>query len=166
MHLKREEYHGGSFNGNDSRKLLKNISILEEIAPPSVRSFVDAMKTFNEVVQSCYGNELSPNYKDKITKFRKCYMKLKINVTPKIHAVFHHIIEFCEMKKLGLGPWSEHTAELVHHYFKTVWSNFNVRDINHPENIKWRLTLSSCIIVSICNTKFTLYTVYDFKIYA
>ena len=63
-------------------------------------------------------------------------MKLKINVTPKIHAGFHHIIEFCQMKKLELGPWSEQTAESVHHDFKTVWSNFNVRDINHPEYAK------------------------------
>ena len=29
MYIKREDYHGGSFNGNDSRKLLKNVSVLE-----------------------------------------------------------------------------------------------------------------------------------------
>ena len=30
LNIKREEYHGGSFNGNDSRKLLKNINLFEE----------------------------------------------------------------------------------------------------------------------------------------
>ena len=34
LHLKREDYHGGLFNGNNCRKLLKNLSILEGIAPP------------------------------------------------------------------------------------------------------------------------------------
>ena len=57
LHIKREEYHVGSFNGNDCRKLLKNINILEQIAPsPSVKikAFIDAFKAFNDVVTSCY----------------------------------------------------------------------------------------------------------------
>ena len=39
--------------------------------------------------------------------------KLEISVTPKVHAVFFHVQEFCELTKMGLGPWSEQTSESV-----------------------------------------------------
>ena len=58
LHVKREEYHGGLFNGNDSRKLLKNVRVLEEIAPPQARGFVNTFQAFNKVVEACYGLEL------------------------------------------------------------------------------------------------------------
>ena len=133
LHLKREDYHGGLFNGNDCRKLLKNVSILEEIAPPKSVEFVTTFKAFNKVVEACYGRYLSPNFKEMIEHFRKCFIKLNIAITPKVHAVFYHIAEFCEKKNMGLAPWSEQTAESLHHDFKTIWENFKVRDISHPE---------------------------------
>ena len=74
LHIKREEYHGGSFNGNDCHKLLKNTNILEQIAPsPSVKvkACVDAFKAFNGVVTSCYNNVLSSDYQQNINQFKK-----------------------------------------------------------------------------------------------
>ena len=97
LNIKREEYHGGKFNGNDSRKLIKNLSVLKEIAPtPSLRiqDFIATYDAFNDVVTACYGKNLATNYIDKINTFRQAYRKLRINVTPKVHAVFHHIPSF------------------------------------------------------------------------
>ena len=34
---------------------------------------------------------------------------------------------------MGLAPWSEQTAESLLRDFKTIWENFEVRDISHPE---------------------------------
>ena len=134
LNIKREEYHGGSFNGNDSRKLLKNIAILEELTPPSnVQIFIDTLKAFDEVVISCYRENLISNYKEKISVFRKYYRTLGINVTPKVHAVFHHISEFCDVVKKGLGPWSEQTSESLHSDFKKLWQNYKVRDNDHQQ---------------------------------
>ena len=79
IHVKREEYHGGLFNGNDSRKLLKNVRVLEEIAPPQARGFVDTFQAFNKVVEACYGLDLAPNFKEKIAHFRQCYKKLEVS---------------------------------------------------------------------------------------
>ena len=39
-------------------------------------------------------------------------------VTPKIHTVIFHIIEFCKVTGRGLGPWSEQTGESVTQDFK------------------------------------------------
>ena len=80
----------GSFNGNDSGKLLKQVTILEELAPSNVQGFIDTFKAFNKVVIACYSKNLSPYYKQKIV-FRKYYRTLGINMTPKVHVIFHHI---------------------------------------------------------------------------
>ena len=46
---------------NDSRKLLKNVKILEDSCPPHLRGYADAFNAFNEVVTSCYGTVLQQN---------------------------------------------------------------------------------------------------------
>ena len=46
----------------------KNVVSLEELASNAqvdVQRFAEAFKTFNEVVGSCYGKELHPDYKEK-----------------------------------------------------------------------------------------------------
>ena len=37
-----------------------------------------------------------------------------MTVTPKVHPVFYHVEEFCELVNMGLGPWSEQVAESFH----------------------------------------------------
>ena len=96
--VKKEDYHGGSFAGKESRKLLKRINRLEELRHPSSGTkFIDAFKLFNQVVSLCYGRLLHPELEDKIAIFARDYMKLGISVTPKIHTVILHIKEFCKI---------------------------------------------------------------------
>ena len=54
-------------------------------------------------------------------------------MSPKKFMLFFHVPEFCEKKNMGLDPCSEQTAESLHHDFKTVWKNVEVRDLNYPE---------------------------------
>ena len=121
--VKKEEYHGGSFPGNGSRKLLQNVDCLETLSPSSsCGKFVSAFNSFDEVVSSCYGTELHPEFQCKI--FTKDYIKLGITVTPKVHAVIIHVAEFILMIDRELGPWSEQTVENVHHDFKETWQRY------------------------------------------
>ena len=65
LHIKREEYHGDQFNGNECRKLLKNTSVLREIAPTpnlKIQKFIEAFEMINDVVKSCYVKNLAQNY--------------------------------------------------------------------------------------------------------
>ena len=102
------------------------------------------------VVLSCYGRVLSPNYKDQINFFRRSYKNLKISVTPKIHAVLFHIIEFCDSKGMGLSPRSEQASESVHHDFKQKWKNltYKILTIQFTEDdfskLSYRITVSTC----------------------
>ena len=130
--VKKSEYHGGALEGNECRKLLRNVSKLEELCPEKLLKFPVAYKSFNEVVSSCYGSKLKSDYKDKIKTFKDDYMRLKISVTPKVHAVFFHAQEFCELTGKGLGPWSEQTSESSHQEFNKCWQNYIVKDQQNP----------------------------------
>ena len=74
-----------------------------------LNGFVDTFKVFNDVVHACNGKTLSPDYGEKIKRFRISYRRLKISITPTVHAVIFHISEFSELVKMGLGPWIEQT---------------------------------------------------------
>ena len=131
--VKKEEYHGGTFAGNDSRQLLRNVNRLEALRPPEAcKKFVNAFKSFNDVVSACYGSNLDADYLQKISIFAADYFRLGISVTPKVHAVIYHIPEFCELMGRGLGPWSEQTGESVHHDFKEMWQRYKVKDETRP----------------------------------
>lgn len=130
VNVKKEEYHGGQFNGNDSRKLAKSVEALEALNPPTcVDNYINAFKSFNAVVEACFGKDLHPDFQRRITTFAVDYMKLKISVTPKVHAVFFHVAEFCLMTGQGLSPWGEQAGESVHHDFKQTYQYYNVNDM-------------------------------------
>lgn len=86
-----------------------------------------------QVVIACYGNDLRPDYEEKIEEFRAAFMDLGVRVTPKIHAVLHHVKEFCSFKQAGLGKWSEQAGEALHHDFLNVWENYKTRSTKHAD---------------------------------
>ena len=96
------------------------------MCPIECLKYVRAFRAFYSVVLSCFGNDINPNFKRNVKSFRDAYADLSITVTPKIHAVFHHVIEFCDMRESGLGPYSEQCTESVHHDFNCVWQHFKV----------------------------------------
>ena len=137
--VKKVEYHGGQFAGNESRKLLNNVDKLQALHPPSsVTKFITAFRSFNAVVEACYGKTLHPDFQRRIAVFAMDYLKLGISVTPKVHAVFFHVAEFCLLTGQGLGPWREQAGESVHHDFKQTWKNYKVNDVKrdiYSENL-------------------------------
>lgn len=140
--VQKELMHGGTFNGNSSRKLLKNVSFLEENLPLTFLLFAEVFNSFNIVVSSCFGKTLDENAAQHIETFKNNYLQLcsltnqKLSVTPKVHAVFHHILDFCTKADTGLGPWSEQASESVHSDFKMVWNRFK-RTTSDPHYGKW-----------------------------
>ena len=144
--VKRSEYHGGAFEGNDCRKLLKSVKSLKEICQND--RFSEAFEAFNDVVVSCYGAKLATDFEQKIDRFRHCYLKLNINITPKVHAVIFHVADFCNITGMGLGPWSEQCSESIHHDFSKVWENFKVKHTDNPEYGK-RLLQAVCMYNSL-----------------
>lgn len=135
-YVHREITQGTGFKGNACNILLKKTDILEQICndrgSEGCLKYVKVLNDFNEVVHSCFKKELKLDYKEKIAVFRKSYLDLKVNVTPKVHAVFFHIEDFCEITKTGLGEYSEQAMESVHYDFTVIWNKYAV-PADHPE---------------------------------
>ena len=99
IHVTRCDYFGGSFEGNECKIILNKLGSLREKCPAKFSQFVTTLKLFDEVVSSCYGFELARDFLKKIVAFKTAYLKLPISVTPKVHAVFYHIPEFCLLSR-------------------------------------------------------------------
>ena len=87
-------------------------------------------KPTKKVVKYCFSYDLHEDYKGAIYDFRNSFNDLGIAVTPKVHAVFYHIIEFCDKRGTGLGTFSEQASESVHRLFKKTWEKYKVSEEN------------------------------------
>ncbi|CAH1098718.1 unnamed protein product [Psylliodes chrysocephalus] len=67
-----------------------------------------------------------------IQLFKESYEALGISVTPKIHAIFFHVSDFCLKTWNGLGFYSEQAIESLHHDFCVTWTNYKVLK-EHPQ---------------------------------
>ena len=74
-------------------------------------------KISNAVLSSYYGEQHSPGYAENINSTKVAFLKLEINVIPKLHAMFDHVSKSCLLAGRGLAPWSEQTSESIHHDF-------------------------------------------------
>lgn len=135
LHVTPRAYHGGEFTGNDCRELLKKKSLdeLEKRIPGELLQFVKVLRSFSEVVASCFSTHLSSDFNEKIASFRTEYLKLGLSVIPKAHMVFVHIGDFYKLgtfKKVGLGVYSEQAFEALHRDFLKVWRRYEVSPLN------------------------------------
>ena len=99
------EYHGGKFEGNNIRVLLKKADQLEGLCPSNniVKKIANAFKTLNNAVAACYGYELAAGYVIKIKKFSRAYLDLGIYVTPKVCTVMQHVQENLRIDRQRIG---------------------------------------------------------------
>ena len=75
-------------------------------------------------------------YEKAIQKFSETYRSLEnMSVTPKIHIVEHHLVDFLKRKQEehGLGWWSEQAFEAMHSDVKKEWETVKICDPNHPD---------------------------------
>lgn len=131
--VQRAMHHGGpSFNGNNCKILLNNLDWLRSNGNIGCMKYVNVFEKFNAVVDSTFTNYLKPTFKKDINDFRESYLSLDISVTPKVHAVFFHVEEFCNKHNKGLAFYSEQAMESVHYDFSTTWARYKVSQ-NSPD---------------------------------
>ena len=138
----KKNYHGGCMEGPACHALLKKVHVLELALPRRLTKFATTLSCFDKVVTACFKHELEPDYLVKIERFRTSYLKLGINITPKVHAVFDHVGEFCKKKNMGLAKFAEQASESVHRDFLQEWNRCKC-DVSHPDYAK---TLCECVV--------------------
>ena len=63
-------------------------------------------------------------------------MHLDISITPKVHAVFYHVKQFCLSVNKGLALFSEQAVEAVHYDFSQTGEKHKVSSVNSNYAIK------------------------------
>ena len=90
--------------GGHCVQLLKHLDQLK-VSPKSYNVWTVCAKivapfcAFKAVCVSCFGQLIHPSYKNSIDAFAKAYCTIGIPITPKVHAVCIHIIEFLELEQ-------------------------------------------------------------------
>lgn len=130
--VERDVTNGGTgFNGNSCKSLLNKTDILRSICPLSCLKYVQVLDDFHSVVKACFGQVLDDEFQTHIDKFKKSFLDLEVSVTPKVHAIFFHVPQFCSKRQESLGFYSEQAMEAVHFEFKIFWNKHKVHD-SHP----------------------------------
>lgn len=135
INVDQRNYHHGSFVGNDCFKMLKNVDILQHIAPLDMQKYVHVLRCLHKIVVACFGMELDPDFEDCIKDFKEVYLTLGISVTPKVHILIEHVPGFCLNQGRSLGLYSEQALESCHYDFqKNCWEKQGYkRSIGHPD---------------------------------
>lgn len=126
QNIARLEYRGGSMAGNACKKVLEKTEELAKALPKELLKFAEALYHFNSVRKSCFGQVLFFSYRSDIQKFKEAYLELNIPVSYKVHFVFEHIIDFCQMTGTSLGKYSEQACESSHYEFRQVFERVKV----------------------------------------
>ena len=89
--VRKEAQGGHALEGNQARKFLRKVDSLEQtLMKENINTiiagmpYVAALRAFDRVVVSCFGMELSGDYKQTISRFSQLYRELDISVTPKV----------------------------------------------------------------------------------
>lgn len=136
------EGRSADFNGNSSKKLLKNIAVLRQICKDKLLGdfifYIDILGALNIVVESCFGSELLPDYEEKIFHMKELVDTNKVKYFPRLHILFEHVIQFLYYYEVGLAVFSEQATESVHHVWKELIKNYKCspKSSNYADSMK------------------------------
>ena len=136
----QEKQGSKQFNGERCVILLNNMESLIKKLPRKLKFFGYALKAFNQVRKSCFGEELDGDYREKIAEFESAFRDIGLDlqpVTPKVHVVLHHLADFVD-ENGPLGQFNEQTFESVHYAFANHMDTSKyTRNLDHPEHGKF-----------------------------
>lgn len=140
LNIRRPKYHSGEFEGNQCNKLLNNLDELQRMIENSgfqtasvALPYLQALRNFKTVRESCFGKSLEPHHKDAIKDFKRSIVALPNASTLKMHIVYSHVSKFCSTRKRGLSPYSEQSTESCHSDFHAHRQNFKLPPVFHQE---------------------------------
>ena len=147
--IMRRGYHGGGFDGNNSKKVLDRLESLEEQVPLSCLPLVDLLRSFRPIVSGCFGSTLDPEYPRLFREFKDSFLKaqehiqnvdadVSLRVSWKLHIAMIHMPQFFDRTGQSMSRFSEQTGEAVHHKMREIMARFRVDEDNpkHGERLK------------------------------
>jgi len=161
LHLVRQCYHGGQFDGRQCQKFLTDAGLykLEKILEGHLKletnerltrsvlrkcqklsalsvlaqPYLKLFRSVGAMERACFGIQLRPDYKQRVAAFESQYLSMpELPLTSKIHMIITHLRPFCEAMGCGLGIYSEQAAESLHFDYDRNLEFCTVNDITDP----------------------------------
>lgn len=138
LSLHREDYHGSVFEGNECRKLLKNIDILRQILDDSKKlafgePYVNVFEAFKKVLDDLYSPQIDIiSLHSQIVKFADAWIASGMSVTSKVHIVVTHLLDFVILRgSKEIGRFCEQSHESAHAEFEKTWTKYKVKEVSN-----------------------------------
>jgi hypothetical protein len=140
LSIHQEHYHGHSFEGNESKKLLDHVTVLEEILERNgvlemSMAYVNVFKYFKTILGTLYSPppiDLEQLEKS-IHQFRQAWKNTNMNLTCKAHIVIDHLLDFVrERADTSMAVFSEQSHEAAHCEFDKTWARYAIKEKSHP----------------------------------
>ena len=142
----KSPWHGKTWNGNELKKIMKEIPKLE-----SNKNFPEDLKVFTKTFQyilnldkGVSGRKLATNYEALIDQYCSSVHllndKFNLTFTPKFHIIESHLKFYFQQTGKSLGFYTDQLIEAMHQYVdkRLTRSNYVVKDITsdiHGENL-------------------------------
>ena len=128
----------GAFEGPQCNKILNSVE--EKIKPHLLALgahgilYLDFFIQFKKFKDSFFGTVLPADFADVAAGFKTQLNLLhtvgKVPITPKLHIMAEHVIQWVEKHGRALGEDSEQAVEASHASFDELWGSFRVNDDN------------------------------------
>ena len=119
--IKRSEYHGGQFEGNECKKIMNNLTKLESHLKDDHEELLPFVETmwFNHLLDELVNKDsLEEEVFEVIKSFENAYMCLKekfnISITNKVHIIIDHLSDYLKENKTTLRSTTDQTIESTH----------------------------------------------------
>ena len=123
----------GAFEGPQCARILDEVEVLQNFVVGEQGFYIIALlQAFKEVKDGVFGVHLAPNYEDILSEFRHILLvaneAANIPITPKLHTIAFHVVQWCRRTGTGLAAANEAAVEAAHHTWLQVWANYKVND--------------------------------------
>lgn len=139
LHLHIENYHGQAFEGNECKRLLENLPLLQDILTKEqleeISPLVQILETFQQINHYVHQEEVDMHLlHESICGFRDAWHESGMSLTTKAHMIIDHLEDF--VRSWGgrhISRFSEQAHESTHAEFLKIWSKYRVKNIQHPQ---------------------------------
>lgn len=132
-HLKKSgQGPGGKFHGPSIKQILREdcLNNLLTIIPTEAKQFTDYLRSIRELHKVCTSSELN-EYKNVLHDFRKnfdyLYDNFNLNMTLKIHVIFHHYEDYFDMTGKTMKYTNGEFVESCHHTIRQEEESHNFK---------------------------------------
>ena len=134
----------GAFAGPECARILDKLDVIQPYlmnGSTDGELIMNLLMRFARVKNEVFANDLGENWVDALDEFSRCLDLAHANdgpvsVTPKLHIIQKHVVEYVKMTGRGLGLDNETAVEASHGTFLKVWDKYFVRDADSDSYLK------------------------------